>query len=391
MKTTFTYSRRLLILCIICGILFSCKPKPADESIVRDSKYKKSLIDVYKKVGLFCTLNYVPGIAIAVSVDNKLVLADGFGYSNLELKAKASPSHLFRIGQVSELITTLTAAKLYEEGKLKLDQPVSEIVPGLTTKPANYTIYQLGVHASGIRDQRTEAGKGNTNTLETLISTFINDDLLYEPGDGILHTELGIDLIGYLIQKKTNEQFDKVVKKTLLDPLKLTGTIPDSPFTIFDKKSSSYNYDFVAQPVTAGQIDLRGKEASAGYLSSVIDLVKIGNTLLYPGFLKQETIDMITKPYTLKSGQNTMFGFGMIVNQDNFRHTFWGQKGVVSGGTVALLVYPEDKLVIAIAANIGNSSWELPVFEVASIFQDHLHPERALKAQEEAAKTQENK
>jgi len=176
------------------------------------------------------------------------------------------------------------------------------------------------------------------------------------------------------------------VKKTVADPLKLTGTVADNPYIIFDKKSNQYNYDFVAQPIVANQVDLRGKEASAGYLSSVLDLIKMGNALLYPGFLKKETIDRITKPYTLSDGRVSTFAFGILVNKDRDGRTFWGQKGLVSGGCSTILIYPEDKIVVAIASNIGNSSWELPVFDVASIFQDQLHPERKAKLKEEQAK-----
>lgn len=353
--------------------------------IVRSGKYKKSVAEAYQKVGLFCTINYIPGLTVAVSIDNQLVWADGFGYSNYELKTRTSPAHKFRIGQVSELITSLTAAKLYEVGKLKIDRPVSELLPELTQKQASYTIHQLGVHASGLREEKTAAGKENSINFETLIPSFINDSLLFEPGNFTSHTELGFDLIGYIMQKANNESFTKVVKKTLLDTLKLTNTIQDNPYAIIENKSNTYDYDYISQPMVSGQIDLRGKEASAGYLSSVLDLVKIGNTLLFPGFLKQETIDLITKPYILKNGQTSTYGFGIIINKDNEGKPFLGQKGTVSGGSSALLIYPEDKLVIAIACNIGDSSWELPVFEVASIFQNQLHPEKKAKTPEEAA------
>jgi len=378
-----TRFKRLVILLSICGSLISCSQKTVDQSIVRSPKYKQSLTDAYQKVGLFCTINYIPGLTVAVSIDNQLVWADGFGYSSHELKTNTSPTHKYRIGQVSELITALTAAKLYEEGKLKIDRPVSELLPELSQKKASYTIHQLGVHASGIRPEKAAAGKGNPINIETLAPSFINDSLLYEPGNFTSHTELGFDLIGYIIQKATNESFSKVVKKTLLDTLKLSNTIQDNPYAIIENKSNTYNYDYISQPMVAGPIDLRGKEASAGYLSSVLDLVKMGNTLLYPGFLKQETIDLITKPYILKTGQTSAYGFGLIVNKDNEGKPFLGQKGNVSGGSSALLIYPEDKLVIAIACNIGDGSWELPVFDIASIFQNQLHPEKKAKVEEE--------
>ena len=81
----------------------------------------------------------------------------------------------------------------------------------------------------------------------------------------------------------------------------------------------------------------------------------------------------------MKNGKTSSFGFGIIVNQDNEGKTFLGQKGSVSGGSSALLIFPEDKIVIAMSANIGGGSWELPVFEVASIFQNQLHPEKKAK------------
>lgn len=388
MKTQKLF-KQLLILLILCGSLLSCTKKPADESIVRSSKYKKSLVESYQKLGVFSTINYIPGLTVAVSIDNQLIWADGFGYSNMELKTKTSPSHKFRMGQVSELVTTLTAAKLYEQGKLKLDQPVSEILPDLSKKPLPYTIQQLGVHSAGLHPEHNPAGKGGTQKLDSIVHSFIDDDLQYEPGTGALHSELGFDLIGYIIQKTNNNFFTNVVQKALIESLKLENTAPDNIYSIINNRSNFYDYDYLAQPSGAESVDLRGKEASAGYLCSVIDLVKMGNTLLYPGFLKQETIDLITKPYTTKSGQTSQFGFGLIVNKDTEGRVFYGQRGGVNGGFTMLLIYPEDKLVIAMACNIGNCNWDFPIFEIASIFQNQLHPERKVKAEEGLQKPEE--
>jgi len=363
-----------LMILFICGTLLSCSRKNPDPSVVHSLKYRSCLKEGYEKVGLFYHANIVPGLAVAVSIDNKIVWADGFGYSNFELKTRVSPTHKFRIGQLSEMITALTAAKLYEEGKLPLDKPVSEIIPQISKNPLNYTVRQLGTHTSGIRPENIPAGKGDGTTLEKFIPQFIDDELIYTPGTNFMHTELGFDLMGYLIEKAAQKPFAKAVSKTLTDTLKLTGTTPDSPYRIIDNKSNHYDYDFVAQPMVASQIDLRGKEASAGYLSSVLDLVKMGNLLLYPGFLKQETIDLMTVPYKIGE-QSTNYSFGMIASKDYLNRTFYAQRGSVTGGSAALLVYPEDKMVIAIASNVGSNTWELPVFEIAEVFVKKLHPE----------------
>lgn len=365
----------LLWVSAMAGLLFSCRPKPADPSMVQSADFRKAIEEVYPKLRLFYQTNFLPGMSVAVSVDNKLVFADGFGYSNLEFKVKASPAHKYRIGQVSELITALTAARLSEDGKLSLDKPIYELDPSLNQANHNFTIRQLGAHAAGLRAERDKAGEGNQNDLESVIASFINDSLIYRPGTAFYHTQLGYDLIGYLIAKTQNQPFPKVVKRILTDTLKLTSTLPDLPFRITDEKATPYDFDYLSQPIVAPTIDLRGKEASAGYLSSVTDLVKLGNLLLYPGFLKQETIDLMTRPYALSDGKKSRFGFGVISMKDKDGKTFYGQVGSVEGGSAALLIYPDDKIVIAIATNIQGQLLELPVFDVALPFMQQLHPE----------------
>lgn len=363
------------MILIVCGSFLSCKQKTADPSIVQSTKYKKSLLEANNKIGLFCSINSIPGLTVAVSIDNQLIWADGFGYSNQELKVKASPSHKFRIGQVTNAITAITAAKLVEDGKLMLDKPVAEYLPLMSKKKADFTIRQLGANSSGLRVATEPAGKGTNNSLDQQVASFINDDLEYEPGTRFQYTELGFDLIGYVIEKATGKKFNDVVKKTILDTLKLTNTVPDVFFRITENRSNAYDFNFMAQPIVASQIDLRGKEASAGYLSSVLDLVKIGNTILYPGFLKKETIDLLTKQFKLKDGREVQYSFGWIVSKDNKNRIYYGQRGSIQGGCSAILIFPEDKLVIAFAGNIKSDTCELPIFEIANIFLNELHPD----------------
>lgn len=72
---------------------------------------------------------------------------------------------------------------------------------------------------------------------------------------------------------------------------------------------------------------------------------------------------------------SSQYSFGLIISKDNKKHPFYGQRGSVTGGSATILIYPEDKMVIAIAGNIQGNSWEYPIFEVAQIFQNQLHPE----------------
>src|SRR5215470_5210574 len=71
----------------------------------------------------------VPGLALAVAVDGKIVWSDGFGYADLEARVPARPTTKFRIGSVSKPITAAGLMLLVEAGKLDLDAPVQKYVP----------------------------------------------------------------------------------------------------------------------------------------------------------------------------------------------------------------------------------------------------------------------
>ena len=67
----------------------------------------------------------IPGGAVAVLRDGKLLYARGFGYADVENKTPVQPDALFRIASVSKPITSAAIMKLVEEGKLKLDELIS--------------------------------------------------------------------------------------------------------------------------------------------------------------------------------------------------------------------------------------------------------------------------
>ena len=66
----------------------------------------------------------IPGGAVAVMRDGRLIYARGFGYADVENKTPVQPDALFRIASVSKTLSSAAIMKLVEEGKLKLDDRV---------------------------------------------------------------------------------------------------------------------------------------------------------------------------------------------------------------------------------------------------------------------------
>ena len=108
----------------------------------------------------------IPGGAIAVVRDGKLIYARGFGYADVEKKTPVQPDALFRIASVSKPITGVAIMKLVEEGKLKLDDRVAPFIAHLTPAPGaavdprweQITIRHLLNHTAGWDRARPDGG-----------------------------------------------------------------------------------------------------------------------------------------------------------------------------------------------------------------------------------------
>src|SRR5258705_2895535 len=66
----------------------------------------------------------VPGMAIAIVQDDRIIYAEGFGFRNIEEKLPVTTNTLFAIGSTTKAITTFVMGTLVDEGKLDWDKPV---------------------------------------------------------------------------------------------------------------------------------------------------------------------------------------------------------------------------------------------------------------------------
>jgi CubicO group peptidase (beta-lactamase class C family) len=122
------------------------------------SSEKRAQIE--KAVSAFMTANSVPGISVAIVENGQHVWSSGFGMSDLEDSAPATPSTLYRLGSISKPITAVAILQLYERGKVDLDAPVQKYCPAFPQKDAPITSRQLLGHLSGIRHYNQD-GKGD--------------------------------------------------------------------------------------------------------------------------------------------------------------------------------------------------------------------------------------
>ena len=97
----------------------------------------------------------LPGIAVGVVADQELVWSAGFGFADSAARIPMTPQTKFRMASHSKLFTATAVMQLREQGKLRLDDPVSKYLPWFAVKPAEsddplITIEELLTHSSGL-------------------------------------------------------------------------------------------------------------------------------------------------------------------------------------------------------------------------------------------------
>lgn len=380
----------------------------------------------------------VPGIAVAVSVDGETVWAEGIGYADIENRVPCGSHTVMRIGSISKPIAMMTVAKLWEEGKIDLDKPIQEYVPSfpkktVNNKPVEITLRDLVSHVAGIRHYATaktdppatpSRNEHSTDTqspefysykkfstTEEALEMFKNDPVLFEPGTKYHYTTFGWTLISAAVEGASKEPFASHLRR-LLKMLGMNNTFLDENEPIIYGRSRFYARDKLGSLVNTPCVDCSYKWAGGGLLSTVDDLVRFGNAMLYcaqadgakykAGYLQPETVRMLWTPhakvhnYWRKTSFNS-YGMGWHVTETGenpggciewpavaMYHT-----GSSVGGTSALVLLPSawnpketNKLtqpnspspprgvVVAVIGNVSDASYGNVALGIARQFAE---------------------
>jgi CubicO group peptidase (beta-lactamase class C family) len=181
----------------------------------------------------------IPGGAVAVVKDGKLLFARGYGYADVETHQPVEADALFRIASVSKPITSVAILKLVDEGKLSLDDHPFAILSDLAAPPgsaedprlAGITIRHLLEHSGGWdRDASGDPMFMSSTIAEALgteapakttdiIRYMRGKPLDFDPGTRYVYSNFGYAVLGRVIEKVTGQPYDEYVKSAVLEPM----------------------------------------------------------------------------------------------------------------------------------------------------------------------------
>jgi len=300
----------------------------------------------------------IPGLSVTVAIDGKIIFSEGFGYADLEQRVPVWPTTKFRIGSVSKPLTAAALVKLVEQGRLDLDAPIQKYVPSFPDKGATITPRMLAGHLGGIRhykDNEFLNSKHYDNVVAGL-AIFQDDPVVSPPGTKFNYSSYGFNLLSAAIEKACAEDFLSCMRDLVFIPLGLCSTVADQPWELIEQRARFYTH-WKGKPLeNAPYTDNSYKWAGGGFVSSSEDLVRFGNALLEPGYLRKESLELLFTSQKTRSGEETGYGMGWFILKSKTGKRIFDHSGGSTGASSELILYPDEHLVIAMVCNYETNS-----------------------------------
>ena len=313
----------------------------------------------------------VPGCALGIIKEGKLIYAKGYGMANMEYDIPNSASSVFRIGSTSKQFTAASIVLLAEKDKLSLDDNLKSLFPDFPDYAKKITIRHLLNHTSGIRDYLQISylkglGDDDYYTDDNVMKWLINQtDLNFSPGEEYLYSNSGYWLLGQIVKKVAGMNMAEFAMKEIFEPLEMNSTHFHNDHTqIVKNRASGYvpdnNENFKISMTT---LDMIG---DGGIFTTINDIKKWDDAYYETAVLSKELWNVMTQQGVLNNGEVIDYASGLMISK------YKGLKTVRHGGAFVgfraeILRFPEQKLSIAIFANRGDANPSRMANQVADI------------------------
>jgi CubicO group peptidase (beta-lactamase class C family) len=296
----------------------------------------------------------IPGLALLVAKQGKIVRAQGYGLANVELQAPVRAQTLFQSGSMGKQFTATGVMMLVEQGKVGLDDSVKKYFPDAPPSWDGITVRNLLSHTSGIKnytdgqlDYRKDYSEADMLKMAEALP------LDFAPGENWHYSNTGYVLLGILIHRVTGEFYGDFLQQRIFRPLGMTSTRVMSEADIIPNRSSGYrlvNGELKNQEYVSASLNTT---ADGSLYFNVLDLAKWDAALYTDKLLKRASLEQMWTPMKLKNGKATDYGFGWFIHQVN-GHRLYEHAGAWQGYSTVIARYVDDQLTVAVLTNLDE-------------------------------------
>jgi N-acyl-D-amino-acid deacylase len=239
----------------------------------------------------------IPGAGAALARDGKLLLAKGYGWSNITTGAPAQPDTIFGLASLSKPFTAVAALRLVEQGKLSLDDRVFDLLKDI--KPLKGAKEDPRLRTITVRQCLNHTGGWDRNVAgdpimwspqvcrslrvappvkpAQLMSCVMTMPLNFDPGTKFAYSNFGYVVLGEVIAAVSGQPYDRFVHDSVLVPAGATGAQLDNPDGKYPPNAA---YRHIAGTINIlPPLELPMIDASGGWYASPLDMIRFMTAL----------------------------------------------------------------------------------------------------------------
>lgn len=295
----------------------------------------------------------VPSASLAIVRDGKIVYTKAYGSAHLNPDEAAAPHMRYSIGSISKQFTAAAVMMLQQEGKLSVDDPVGKYLPELA-HANDVTIRQVLSHTSGYEDYWPEdylmPPMSQPTTAEHILDNWGKKPLDFPPGTKWQYSNTGYVIAGQIVEKVSGEPLMQFLEEHIFHPLEMKEVWNSDMTKLGDTDAAGY-IRYALGPLRPAPKEGRGWMFAAGELAMpAYDLAQWDISVMDRSLLQAKSYDEVETPVMLKDGSNSHYGLGMFI-RDLDGHPELEHSGEVSGFVAENMVFPKDKMAIAVLTN----------------------------------------
>jgi len=293
-----------------------------------------------------------PGVTVLVARGDRLLYKGARGMASIELGVPMQPDQLMRIGSVTKQFAAAALLKQVDDGKAKLDDPISRFLPDYPNGN-QITLLQLLNHTSGVKSYTGIPGymgnpvRRDLSTAE-LIKEFKGLPVDFAPGEKWAYNNSGYVLLGAVVEAISGKPWYQSIDELLLQPARITSVHYQAGDILFKGMAQGYTLNDRREVAPAGFLSMTQPHAAGALIANTEGLWRWNQALHGGKAISKASYEQMITPVGPAKPAHYGFGIGTA--------TLRGQPMLTHGGGihgfVSMLDYlPQSQTTVVILRN----------------------------------------
>ncbi|MDP1892239.1 MAG: serine hydrolase [Gemmatimonadaceae bacterium] len=299
-----------------------------------------------------------PGAAVLVAMDGKVLVSKGYGLADLDARVPVTPHTNFRLASVTKQFTAMATMLLVQDGRLRLEETLTDIFPDFPAYGSRITVRHLLTHTSGLRayeDFVPDSQATQVLDADVLRHMAALDATYFPPGTRFRYSNSGYAVLAMIIEKRTGVRFAEFLKARIFDRVGMPWTLAREDGRAAVQRRAFGHSRRNGAWMRTDQSSTSAVLGDGGVYSSVAELYRWSNALETRELLGDSLRALLFKRGTRSDSLDVDYGFGWYLETKHAlprtRHT-----GSTIGFRNAIIRYPTLRATIIVLTNRNNAN-----------------------------------